>query len=450
MIESNSETPSLLELVLSAIENEDLSTLQTLLDDEYPGEIAHILESLPSSSRTLVWSRLSDDDRGEVLAYLHDEVRAQLIETLSPEQIVSATRDLDAADLAVIIDELPDETATDLLDSLDRQDRERLETLLSYPEDSAGRLMDARVISVRSEVSVDVVLRYLRRHSELPPHTDALMVVDKENHFIATLPLERLLTAQPEQTVGELMLTDVDKVTVETSAHEVAALFERHGLSSLAVVDEEQKLLGRISVDDIVDVIHSEADQKLLSMAGLDADDDLFAPVLPSAWRRAIWLGINLVTAFLAAYVIGLFEATLQQVVALAVLMPIVASMGGIAGSQTLTLAIRGLALDQITGTNARWLAFKEVAVGAINGVIWAIVVAVLAIVWFGDWRIGAIIAAALVVNLIAAAISGVAIPLLLDKLKLDPALSGSVILTTVTDVVGFMSFLGLATIFLI
>jgi len=450
MQELQDKEPDLLATVVDSIEAEDNVTLAATLDEQHSGDLAHLLESLPPSGREPVWDRLEPQTRGDVLVELNDEVRESLIEQMGAHELMQAIEDLDTEELADILDSIPEQAVPAILDSLDTLDRARLEQTLSYPEDTAGRLMDRELISVRPKVTVDVVLRYLRRHEEIPPHTDSLMVVDKNNTFLGTLPLARLLTAQPGVSVGELTDTKADRVKTDTEADDVAALFERHDLVSLAVVDEDNKLLGRITVDEIVDFIHEEADQTLLNMAGLDQDDDLFAPVLPSAQRRAIWLGINLATAFLAAYVIGLFEAALQQVVALAVLMPIVASMGGIAGSQTLTLAIRGLALQQISTANARWLAIKELAVGALNGLIWAAVVAVIAILWFGDWRIGAIIAAAMVLNLLAAAAAGIAVPLLLDRLKLDPALSGSVILTTVTDVVGFMSFLGLGTLFLL
>lgn len=450
MQEIQEKQPNLLETVVEHIEAEDADALLEALDDLRPGDIAHVLESLPPSEREPVWECLEPETRGEVLIELRDEVRENVLEQMSTQELMRAIVDLDTEELADLLDSVPDQAVPAVLASLDAQDRARLEQTLSYPEDTAGRLMDSDLISVRPNVTVDVVLRYLRRHETLPEHTDSLMVVDKNNTYLGNLPLHRLLTAQPGQSVGELTETNADRVTVTTEAEDAATLFERHDLVSLAVVDDDNKLLGRITVDEIVDFIHEEADQTLMNMAGLDQDDDLFAPVLPSAQRRAFWLGINLATAFLAAYVIGLFEATLQQIVALAVLMPIVASMGGIAGSQTLTLAIRGLALKQITTTNARWLALKELAVGALNGIIWALVVAVIAVLWFGDWRIGAIIATAMVLNLLAAAAAGIAIPLLLDKLNLDPALSGSVILTTVTDVVGFMSFLGLATIFLL
>ena len=450
MQEFQDKEPDLLETVVESIEAEDSVALAEALEDLRPGDIAHVLESLPPTEREPVWEILEPETRGEVLVELRDEVRETVLEQMSTLELMQAIEDLDTEDLAELLDEMPEQAVPAILDSLDHLDRARLEQTLAYPEETAGRLMDRDLISVRPNVTVDVVLRYLRRHEEIPPHTDSLMVVDKENVFLGILPLSSLLTAQPGVSVGELTDTEADRVTVEAEAEDVAALFERHDLVSLAVVDENNKLLGRITVDEIVDFIHEEADQTLLNMAGLDQDDDLFAPVLPSAQRRAIWLGINLATAFLAAYVIGLFEATLQQVVALAVLMPIVASMGGIAGSQTLTLAIRGLALKQITSANARWLAVKELAVGALNGIIWALIVAMIAILWFGDWRIGAIIAAAMILNLLAAAAAGIAIPLLLERLDLDPALSGSVILTTVTDVVGFMSFLGLGTLFLL
>ena len=439
-----------LEVALAAADKLDTEALQSILNNDYPAEIAHIIESVPSTSRQFIWSVLDDETRGEVLVELRDEVRETLIETMEPAEVVAAVQELDAEDLAEILDEVPNDAVPDILDSLDMQDRARLEQALTYDEDTAGRIMDTDIITVRADVNVDVVLRYLRRHETLPPHTDSLMVVDKNNVFLGSLNLATLLTAQPEQSVGEIMNTDADRAITTTSSHDVATLIERHDLISLAIVDDDNKLMGRITIDDVVDIIQDEADQTLLSMAGLDQDDDLFAPVLISAARRAVWLGINLATAFLAAWVIGLFEATLQQVVALAVLMPVVASMGGIAGSQTLTLAIRGLALGQISSANARWLTIKEVAVGIINGIVWALVVAAIAILWFGDWRIGAIIAVAMVANLLAAPLAGIAIPLLLHRLNLDPALSGSVILTTVTDVVGFMTFLGLGSLFLL
>jgi magnesium transporter len=303
---------------------------------------------------------------------------------------------------------------------------------------------------VRADVTLEVVSRYLKWRGDLPPHTDGLMVVDREGTYVGKLPVRMLLTLDEDLEVGDVMEADADWVLAQASEREVADLFERRDLVSVAVVDPGHRLIGRITVDDVIDIIREEAEHQFMHMAGLEEGEDLFAPILDSARRRLFWLAINLATAFLAAGVIGLFEATLDKIVALAVLMPIVASMGGIAGSQTLTLAIRGLALGQISSTNTRWLAIKEIAIAAINGLVWALVVGLIAWGWFGDLRIGLVLGVAMVVNLFAAAAAGLAVPLLLERVGIDPALSGSVILTTVTDVVGFMSFLGLATLFLL
>lgn len=310
--------------------------------------------------------------------------------------------------------------------------------------------MNMDQIAVRANIKVGTLLRYLRLLDELPPNTDKFFVVDRKNQYQGILRARRVLTARPEAAVEDLMETDFEPVLAEQSSEEVARRFEQQDLISLPVVDAENQLLGRITVDDVVDVIREQAEQSMMRMAGLDEETDMFAPVLASSRRRAVWLGINLLTAFLAAWVIGLFEGTLQQVVSLAVLMPIVASMGGIAGSQTLTLVIRGLATGQLESRNTRILLLKEAGVGLLNGLLWALVVAALAIVWFGNWAIGAIIATAILVNLLCAAFAGVAIPLLMRRLHIDPALAGSVVLTTVTDVVGFFTFLGLATLVLL
>ncbi|MDJ0872010.1 MAG: magnesium transporter, partial [Gammaproteobacteria bacterium] len=328
--------------------------------------------------------------------------------------------------------------------------RERVEEVLAYPEGTVGRIMHPEVAVIRPDVSLDVVLRYLRQRKSLRRQTDGLMVIDRDNNYLGKLSYTALLTSDPAMTVSEVMLPEADSVRADTPETDLAILFERRDLVSVAVLDDGDKLVGVVTADDVLDIVREQADQQILNMAGLEEEEDLFAPVLPSAKRRAVWLGINLITAFLAAWVIGLFEATIDKIVALAVLMPIVASMGGIAGSQTLTLAIRGLALGQISSANTRWLAFKEIGVGMLNGVFWAVVVGAIAFVWFGSVGIGLVISAAMVLNLLAAALSGVAIPLILDRLGIDPALSGAVVLTTVTDVVGFMSFLGLATLFLL
>jgi len=337
-----------------------------------------------------------------------------------------------------------------VLQSMDEQDRHRVVSALSYSEDTAGGLMNTDTITVRPDVTLDVVLRYLRQRGEIPETTDSLIVVTRADQYIGLLSLATLLTRDPALTVAEVMMRDVAGIPAILPATEVAHLFEQHDLISAPVVDVDGSLLGRITIDDVVDVICDEAEHSVMSMAGLHEEEDIFAPVVASARRRGVWLGINLATAFLASWVIGLFEATLQQIVALAVLMPIVASMGGIAGSQTITLVIRGMALGRVGVANARRLVMKELAVGALNGVLWALVVAAVATLWFHDYKIGAIIGAAMVINLIVAALTGAMLPLIIRRMGADPALAGTVILTTVTDVVGFMAFLGLATIFLL
>ena len=366
------------------------------------------------------------------------------------QDLVDATEGMDVDDLADFIQSLPGKVTGEVLTSLDAQHRERLEAVLSYPEDSAGGLMNTDTITVRSEVTLDVVLRYLRLLGELPNNTDNLIITTRDNRYVGVLPLTTLLTKDPELTVGDVLSRHIEPIPAHTEDDEVARIFQDHDLLSAPVVDANMVLLGRITVDDVVDVIRDEADHSVMSMAGLNEEEDLFAPVVPSARRRAIWLGINLLTAFMASWVVSNFEGTLEKVVTIAVLMNVVASMGGIAGTQTLTLVIRGLALGQVSRSNRRWLIFKEVVVGLLNGFGWAIVIAAIAIFWFGDIKIGAVIAGAIVINLVVAAFSGVAIPLLMRRFKIDPALGGSVVLTTITDIVGLATFLGLATIFLI
>jgi magnesium transporter len=334
--------------------------------------------------------------------------------------------------------------------ALDQDHRKRLEAVLSYEDGTAGRLMSADVVSVRKDVTLAVVLRWLRRHQSLPPHTDALMVIDEDERYLGKLPMSDVVTGDPDALVETVMREGADSIRADMSERELAILFERRDLVSVAVLDDSGRLLGRITIDDVVDIIREEADHALLKSAGLDEEEDLFAPVLPSARRRGVWLGINLITVFMAAWVIGRFEEALDKIVALAVLMPVVASMGGIAGSQTLTLTIRGFALDQIAASNVRWLIIKEVSVGALNGVVWALVVALVSYVWFQDIGLATIIAVAMALNLLAASLSGVVVPLVLRRMGIDPALSGAVILTTVTDIIGFLSFLGLASLFLL
>jgi magnesium transporter len=333
---------------------------------------------------------------------------------------------------------------------MDHQDRVRLTTVLGYAEDSAGGLMNTDTVSVRPDVTLETVLRYLRMRGELPEKTDALFVVNRYDRYLGALDVTRLLTEDLERTVGEVMDPQAGGIPPEMPANKVASLFQDRDLMSAAVVAPDGRLLGRITVDDVVDVIREQADHSVMSMAGLDEEADMFAGVVPSARRRGVWLGVNLATAFLAAWVVGLFEATIQQIVALAVLMPIVASMGGVAGTQTMTLMIRGLALGQVERANARWLLGKEVAVALLNGLAWATVVAAVSMLWYHDWRIAAVIFLAMVVNLFAAALAGVLVPLGLKRLGVDPAVAGGVVLTTVTDVVGFASLLGLGTLALL
>ena len=423
-----------------------------MLEALQPAEVANLLESLPLAQREIVWEMLREKTvQGEILLHVTDEVRDDLISRMDSAQLIEATEGLETDDLADLVNELPLAITWEVLDSLDHQNRERLEAVLSYPEDSAGGLMNIDTVTVRAEVTLDVVMRYLRKLGEqVPADTDSLFVVNREGMYLGVLSLTALLTHDPDDSVAEVMSLDLRPIPADWSDREVAQRFEKHDLMSAPVVDDDGRLLGRITVDDVVDVIREEGEHQFMGQAGLSEDEDMFAPVILSARRRALWLGVNLLTAFLASWVIGRFEETISQVVALAVLMPIVASMGGIAGTQTLTLAIRGIALGQLSGNNARSLLIKELAVAAINSMIWAAVVAIITGLWFQDTNIALLIAAALTINLIFAAMVGAALPLLLERLGIDPALAGGVLLTTVTDVVGFLAFLGLATWFLL
>ena len=440
---------TLIEKISDILRKEQPEQIVELLSEMHPAEIAHLLESLPVNQREKIWPYVPEDTDGEILLHLNDEARAALINKMETEELVAATEALDTDDLADILPEMPQDVIQEVLLSLETQERDRLKSVLSYDEDSAGGLMDLDTIVIRADISLDVVLRYLRGKDRIPKGTDNLFVVDRENHYLGLLPLGLILTSDPELLVNELMITNIEGILADKHARDVANLFEHRDLITAPVVDEDNHLLGRITIDDVVDVIRDEADHSLMSMAGLNEEEDMFAPVFTSTRRRSIWLGVNLLTAFLASWVIGLFGATIEKMVALAILMPIVASMGGIAGSQTLTLVIRGMALGQIGKSNSHRLLLKEMWIGVWNGIIWAIVVAGVAGLWFQSAQLGFIIAAAIVINLIVAAISGATIPLLLKRYGADPALSGSVVLTTVTDIVGFLAFLGLATIYI-
>lgn len=447
IIQQESEL-SAIDSLHEALDRDDLDLARTVITALHPSEIADIIESMPGRKRDSVWQLIDAELEGEVLSHMQDAVRAEVLEHMHPDEVVDATKGLDADDVADILQDLPDEVADTILRSMDEQNRQRLSSVLTYPEDTAGGLMNIDVVSVRADVSLDVVARYLRLLGEIPEKTDNLMVVDRENHYMGVLPLTELLVRNPESTVGEWM-EEESYLSVHTPTTEVAKLFEQRDLLSAAVINEEGRILGRITIDDVVDVIQEEAEHAVRSMAGL-GDDDMFAPVIASTKRRAIWLGINLLTALLAAWVIGRFEDTIQQLVALAVLMPVVAGMGGIAGNQTLTIAIRGIALGQLGKTNIKPLLIKEFSVGILNGIIWSSVVAMIVIAWFDNPFLGLIIGVSMIINLVIAALAGAMIPFVLKHYGIDPAIAGGVILTTVTDVVGFMTFLGLATIFLV
>ena len=421
--------------------------LREALSELHPAEVADWFESLPARDRDRAWSCIEPAHRHDVLAEIEDAVRAGRLLTMRAEELAALAAHLDEDDVVDILQELPEEVMEDVLEAMAAQDRERLARALAYPEDSAGGLMNRDAISVRADVTVEVVQRYLRRLGDIPPATNRLMVVDREGRLLGTIRLADLLTRDAGESVESFLLDDVAPISADLPANEVSKLFERRDYISAPIVDEDGRLLGRITVDDVVDVIRDEEERSFMQMAGLDEEDDLFGPIAAAARRRLVWLGTNLATALVAAWVIGRFDETIEQVVALAILMPVVASMGGIAGTQTLTIAIRGIALGQLGFHNARALLGKELMVGVINGLVWAVVVAAIAALWFRDPRLGLVVAAALFLNTVVAALAGASLPLLLRRLSVDPALAGGVVLTTITDVVGFAAILGLGAL---
>ncbi len=442
------KTLAQLDELVTALSSGTFANVRRMLNALPPADIAHLLESSPPPTRAVLWQLVDDADEGEILQELGDELQSQFLRSMDAEKVAATTEGLEPDDVADILQRLPEKVLQEVLRAMDQQDRTRVEQVLEYPENTAGGLMNTDTITVRARQTVDVVLRYLRRHDEIPAMTDNLIVVNRSDRFMGILPLRTLLTSDPAAIVRDVMETDVEAIAADMEDSEVAQLFERHDWVSAPVVDEAGKLLGRITIDDVVDVIREDADHSLMSMAGLDEDQDTFAPVLQTMPRRAIWLGINLLSAAVAASVVSLFQDTIEKVVALAVLMPVVASMGGAAGNQSLIVMVRGMALGQIGRSNQSWLVNREFVVGLLNGMLWSMVVAVAASLWFGDWLMGAIIAAAMVINLVTAGLAGTLIPIAMKRLDIDPALAGGVVLTTVTDVVGFMSFLGLATLF--
>jgi magnesium transporter len=431
-----------------ALDGGTLGDVAGIVGDLSPGDVAYLITSYPPRIRQVIWSLLEPEQEADVLNELPEELRNQFLVEMEPKALALIVGQLDDDDVADILHDLPDSITEQVLGIMDEADRTRLATVLAFPDDVAGGLMSTDTISIRADLTLDVVMRYLRRHAEIPQNTDSIIVVNREDHFVGILPIRILLVADPSQSVREMMLTNRDAIPAQLPATEVARLFERNDWISAPVVDEENRLLGRITIDDVVDVIREEADHSLTSLGGIGEDEDTFATVMQTAPRRAVWLGINLITALIASSVINMFQDTIEKVVALAVLMPIVASMGGVAGTQTLTVLIRGLAMGQLNNRSQRWLVAREALVGLANGILWAIVVAAAASAWFEDWTLGLVIAAAMMINLMTAGIAGAVIPLTLKRLGIDPALAGGVVLTTVTDVVGFLSFLGLAAIF--
>ena len=435
-----------LDRLSEALDSGVQSQVKTLLNSLNGAEIGDLLESLPQSRRQIVWDLVKVDLDADVLLEVNDEVRAGLIRDTSPDDLIQAVGDLDLDDLADILNDLPDTVITEVLRAMDKQDRERLAQVMSYPEDSAGGLMDPNVVTVRPDVSLDVVLRYLRVRGELPKVFDQLFVVNRVGKYLGQLKLADVLTCEPTSLVSDLIDTLAEAIPVNMPARQVAIEFEHDDLVSAPVIDPNGYLLGRITIDDIVDVIREEGEHMVLTAAGLDEEEDMFAPVMHSARRRWVWLGVNLITALMAAVVLYAFQPTLDELVELAVLFPVVMSMGGIAGTQTLTLMIRGMATGQVSARNSMAILRKELAVGILNGILFSIVIAAIAFLWYGNAGLGLVMAFAVIINLVAGALAGALIPVLLKRMSIDPALAGGVVLTTVTDVIGILAFIGLAS----
>jgi len=427
-----------------------MRSARAMVNSLHPSEVARLLESCPRKKRSILWELVDSDIDGDVLVEVSDEVRDGLIEGMQTADLISAAEGMEVDDLADLLIDLPEAVTQEVLQSLDKQDHERVQQVLAYDEESAGGLMNVDIVTVRPDVTLEVVTRYLRLVGEIPDGTDSIFVVSRDNSYIGSLFLSRLLTGDPEEMVANVMSTDTTPIPAQTPSTQVVWEFENRDLLSAPVVDGDFRVLGRITVDDVVDVIRDEAEHSLMSAAGLDEEDDMFAPVVQSASRRALWLGVNLFTAFLAAAVVDQFQLTVKAFVLLAVLMPVVPSMGGVAGTQSLVIITRALALGQINRDNARWILRKELMVGVLNGIGWAIVVSLFTYWWFENWKIGGILGAAMIINLFVAALAGFSIPLILKRLNVDPALAGGVVLTTVTDVIGYAAFLGLGAMLLL
>ena len=448
-MEAREHTKANVELLREKLDSGRMRSARIMVNSLHPSEVARLLESLPLKDRAVLWEMVDHDLEGDVLVEVAEEVRDGLLEGMGTPELIAATEGMEIDDLADLLADLPETVTQEVLQSLDKQDHERLKQVLAYDEESAGGMMNVDVVTVRPDVTLEVVARYLRVVGEIPDGTDSIFVVSRDNTYIGSLFLSRLLTHDPEEMVASVMSTDLMPIPAHTPSNQVVWEFENRDLLSAPVIDDDYRVLGRITVDDVVDVIRDEAEHALMGAVGLDEEDDMFAPVVKSATRRALWLGVNLGTAFLAAAVVDQFKTTLDAIVLLAVLMPIVPSMGGVAGTQSLVIITRAIALGQINSANARGILRKELLVGVLNGLGWATIVSVFTYLWIDDWRIGGILGCAMIINMFVAAGAGYFIPVTLKRLKVDPALAGGVVLTTVTDVVGYMAFLGLAAIFL-
>ncbi|PST85815.1 magnesium transporter [Photobacterium sp. NCIMB 13483] len=443
------QTHHTLQEVNKALENGMFVHVRRLLQDMEPEDIAHLLEASPPKERQVLWQLTDPEEQGEILDELSEDVKDGIVSQMEPEKLAAVTEGMESDDVAYVLRSLSDERYQEVLAQMDATDRHRIEKALAYPEDTAGGMMSTDFITIRGDVTADVVLRYLRMRGELPEATDALYVVDENQILIGHLSLSTLITTQPDIEIKDVMQDADEAIAVDMADSEIANIFERRNWLSAPVVDTNNHLLGRITIDDVVDLIREEAEHSMMTMAGMDDDEDTFAPVLKSAKSRSIWLGVNVLTALAAASVSNMFEHTLQQMATVAVLMTIVPSMGGVAGNQTVALVIRGLAVGHIGDTNTRWLLSKEARVGLINGLVWALIIGLVVFIWKGSLILGAIMAGAMLANLFVAGVAGVLIPIGLKKLKIDPALAGGMALTTCTDIVGLMVFLGLATIFI-
>ena len=444
----NVESKNNLETIIDESSNLSLNQIRRLLNKMSSSEIAHALESSPPKQRNLLFSLLKTEEEGDVLSELGEEIQQDLISSISNEELAEAVKELELDEIVDILQNLPEERMKKILSGMSQIDRKRIEVGLTFPENTAGGLLNTDVISVRPENSIEVVTTYLRGQKKLPENTDKIFVVNNENEYLGELTISNIITSNPSMVVREIMETSSMPLNVNMDDKDVATTFERNDLISSAVVDDNGKLIGRITIDDVVDVIREDADQNLLGMAGVA--EDTFAPPGRAAKSRVFWLSMNLVTAFIAASAINLFQDALDKIVYLAVLMPIVASMGGVAATQTLTIVLRGLTLEQINTSNIRWLFKRELAVSIINGIVLSILVGTSTYLWFQDKMLAVLISCALVINLVSSVIAGILVPLILRKFNQDPAIGGSVVVTTFTDVIGFISFLGLATLYLI